>query len=75
MRKLGVGLNIEKTRILFLLRIERIVQKQRKEQLFIRWSSVAAGIMLLLGIMGYFIYSQEDGNANNRDCKYRSRIS
>lgn len=62
LRKLGVGLKYRENKDFVFARIERIVQKQRKEQLFIRWSSVAAGIMLLLGIMGYFIYSQEDGN-------------
>ena len=62
LRKLGKGLKYREDKDIVFARIERIVQKQRKEQLFIRWSSVAAGIMLLLGIVGYFMYSQEDGN-------------
>ncbi len=62
LRKLGKGLKYREDKDIVFVRIERIVQKQRKEQLFIRWSSVAAGIMLLLGIVGYFMYSQEDGN-------------
>ena len=54
LRKLGVGLKYRENKDFVFARIERIVQKQRKEQLFIRWSCVAAGIMLLLGIMGYY---------------------
>ena len=37
--------------------IEKIVKKQREKFLLVRWSVVAAGIVLLLGFASYFMLS------------------
>ena len=57
LKKLGKKLKARKDKNFVFTQIERIVKKQRMRQLFVRWGAVAAGIVLLIGVGGYFMFS------------------
>ena len=59
LKELGKDLKSREDKNLVFARIEKNVRKQRKGRLFIRWSSIAASILLLVGVVGYLMYSQE----------------
>ena len=59
LKELGKDLKSREDKNLVFARIEKNVRKQRKGRLFIRWSSIAASILLLAGVVGYLMYSQE----------------
>lgn len=47
-------MKVRKDKRVVFAEVEKIVEKQRKKQSFIRWSSVAAGIIIVLGFVGYW---------------------
>lgn len=54
LRNSGRNLKVRKDKRVVFAEVEKIVEKQRKKQGFIRWSSVAAGIIIVLGFVGYW---------------------
>ena len=54
LRNSGRNLKVRKDKRVVFAEVEKIVEKQRKKQSFIRWPSVAAGIIIVLGFVGYW---------------------
>ncbi|MFR4038541.1 MAG: hypothetical protein ACLTZT_12720 [Butyricimonas faecalis] len=59
LKELGKDLKSREDKNLVFARIEKNVRKQRKGRLFIRWSSIAASILLLVVLWVFNVFSRK----------------
>lgn len=60
LKESGKEMGYRKDKYAVFARIDNIVKRQRERRLLIRWLSVAAGIVLLVGVTSYFMFLREN---------------